>query len=991
MLLLTPLFCLTLATCHDSLGPTPRLPRGNPRALVTVEDTLVASGDTHLSQSSPNQNFGTNGEMRVGGTSRYRALVQFDSAAIRQAVGTGQLDSARVEFTIIANPDGFGSGGRQVDLHRLTRSWTELGATWNCPVDANTANSVADCPGTGWDMTNQGQAPYVTTRTARVTITNGQTGVIRLDVTPDVAAFLAGTAHQGWIFRKYNEAEYGQALVLSRTTADPPRLILAVTTNPVPPQAPDSVPAAIWAALHDPTNLTTDSLLGSAPFPRNMIMLRFVPGATLQQRQAAIDLIQGTVVGGARVFGNVEYYFVQIQHDGTTGPLRAAIAALSTLPAVATAMVEVAEITPNWLAPHDGSGWNAWATTKSLAGGQNWALERINGPLAWGCATQAPTGSVGVIDHAFTALPELTSNMDANSLPAFGQYPAEGHGTAVASILSAQGDNGIGITGVLWRSAVVLDEYAGAHSNATVAMLRRVSRVATLGVRVINLSEGLYWQKQFGRPPNPASHGDSLTVRGILGEFSTLVSDLGAAGYQPLFVIGASNDGVDAWWSGLAGLEDSFPAQALIVSAATSAGSLSSSSNRGPRVQVAAPGEGVYGLDPAGQPTSLSGTSFAAPYATGIAGLLLGIDPSLTAGDLDSLIVHGALQGTYSANGIPLVDAYESLKLAAERSGTPLCGNRVWASGPEIWASRGASKERIFTAPDTVGLLNVRHGGRRIDFVLNGVGDTAIVYQNGAWNFAPSLASPDLPNATWHSLNGMTHDGDSVVIVQSVPTATGRDVTVSLGTPFSVGRFLSSFSVPLLQPGGATGCQTETGSWDSTGTFLGYTCAWMVSTDDYQTASFTRTVPPQAGIVLVTVNRDRHTFLGMSAWLPCSGDTADSQGNLSCRTRQAQFRQASDSALIRSVPWAGGVVGPVSWGRDSRTIHWLGLAEDGGSGVMATSLTVDGLASNCTIEYFTPAAGNLLTTPDSVVANPVACAARGTGGLAPLRAASRRR
>ena len=166
MLLLTPLFCLTLATCHDTLGPTaPRGPRLPPR-LVTVEDTLVASGDTHISKSSPNQNFGSNGEMRVGGTSRYRALVQFDSAAIRQAVGAGRLDSARVEFTIIANPDGFGSGGRQVDLHRLTRSWTELGATWNCPVDANTANSVPDCPGASWDMTNTGQAPYVTTVTS---------------------------------------------------------------------------------------------------------------------------------------------------------------------------------------------------------------------------------------------------------------------------------------------------------------------------------------------------------------------------------------------------------------------------------------------------------------------------------------------------------------------------------------------------------------------------------------------------------------------------------------------------------------------------------------------------------------------------------------------------------------------------------------------------------------------------------------------------------
>jgi hypothetical protein len=121
--------------------------------VVTVTDTVLPSRDTYISKTLLNKNFGSSDTLRTGGPNRNRALLAFDSAAIAQAVGTGQLDSAWLELTIVLT-DGLGASGRTFDLHRLLSTWTELGATWNCPVDANTANDSPDCTGSSWDMTN---------------------------------------------------------------------------------------------------------------------------------------------------------------------------------------------------------------------------------------------------------------------------------------------------------------------------------------------------------------------------------------------------------------------------------------------------------------------------------------------------------------------------------------------------------------------------------------------------------------------------------------------------------------------------------------------------------------------------------------------------------------------------------------------------------------------------------------------------------------------
>jgi hypothetical protein len=106
---------------------------------------LTASQDTTVRILFPNQNFGDDTSLDIN-----RALVQFDSAALKAAVGPQDLVmAAKLELTLTSNR--LRTFSRQVGAFRLTTGWTELGATWNCPTDTNLNNDRPDCV-TDWSM-----------------------------------------------------------------------------------------------------------------------------------------------------------------------------------------------------------------------------------------------------------------------------------------------------------------------------------------------------------------------------------------------------------------------------------------------------------------------------------------------------------------------------------------------------------------------------------------------------------------------------------------------------------------------------------------------------------------------------------------------------------------------------------------------------------------------------------------------------------------------
>jgi subtilisin family serine protease len=206
-----------------------------------------------------------------------------------------------------------------------------------------------------------------------------------------------------------------------------------------------------------------------------------------------------------------------------------------------------------------------------------------------------------------------------------------GHGTHVAGIIGARGDNGAGIAGVFWNAKIMVLKVQSDSGNAMedfdiIAALRYA---AMMGARIVNCSFG----------------GDTAS----LSEYEAFEA-LRQAGV--LVVAAAGNNGVNlddpqspktypAYYARHA-YDATHPAldHIIAVAAGDQNDGLSAISNYGQAsVDLMAPGVTIYSTLPGDSYGYKTGTSMAAPHVAGIAGLLLARDPTLTYAQLKAAIL----------------------------------------------------------------------------------------------------------------------------------------------------------------------------------------------------------------------------------------------------------------------------------------------------------------------------------------------------------------
>src|SRR5678815_1493977 len=69
----------------------------------------------------------------------------------------------------------------------------------------------------------------------------------------------------------------------------------------------------------------------------------------------------------------------------------------------------------------------------------------------------------------------------------------QGHGTAVAGIIAAEGNNSLGITGVMWRASLMsLRVLDNTGTGDVAAAVEAIDYAVSHGAQVINLSWGTY-------------------------------------------------------------------------------------------------------------------------------------------------------------------------------------------------------------------------------------------------------------------------------------------------------------------------------------------------------------------------------------------------------------------------------------------------------------------------------------------------------------------
>src|ERR1041385_3781321 len=157
---------------------------------------------------------------------------------------------------------------------------------------------------------------------------------------------------------------------------------MTVEVNPVPAVAPDSEPA--W--VNDDSSYTSGG--SSRGWLKRTLVVLFKPTATQAERQAAVDKITGVVVGGYGIPGSDGSYLVRVGWNPTDVQLDSLASVLMSLPQVEGAG-RVGRGSEGGRRPNDGVGWTPadWAFQPDSSSGQNWALEEIAAPLAWGCST----------------------------------------------------------------------------------------------------------------------------------------------------------------------------------------------------------------------------------------------------------------------------------------------------------------------------------------------------------------------------------------------------------------------------------------------------------------------------------------------------------------------------------------------------------------------------------------------------------------------------
>lgn len=294
--------------------------------------------------------------------------------------------------------------------------------------------------------------------------------------------------------------------------------------------------------------------------------------------------------------------------------------------------------------------------------GQQWHHQNINSEGAWDITTGGVTATgdtivVCIIERADVTHPDNLANAwfnhaeipnndiddDANGYvddyrgwnpPGNDDNVYNGaHGTQVAGMIGAVGDNGLGVVGANWNVKMMVVNYGGVSESAVVAaytyplvMRRRYNETnGQHGAFVVSTNAS--WGINNGQPSNSPL-------------WCAMYDTLGTAGILNCGATSNSNVNVD----NVGDLPTACPSDFMISVTATNSADNRTFSGYGlTTIDVGAPGDNVRTTSQGGGYGNTSGTSFASPLTAGVIGLLYSAPCATLMSLVNSDPVEGAL------------------------------------------------------------------------------------------------------------------------------------------------------------------------------------------------------------------------------------------------------------------------------------------------------------------------------------------------------------
>lgn len=511
-------------------------------------------------------------------------------------------------------------------------------------------------------------------------------------------------------------------------------------------------------------------------------------------------------VGLRRVrVGALGTHVLELAEALSTAQAQSVATRLHTLPGVTYAEIDARakiSVIPN--DPNFSSQW-ALAEPERVAGG-------INAVGAWDITQGVADIVVAVVDTGVLPHRELSGRMlpgydfvsdvaaanDGNGRDADGSDPGDWilaseaskygetsavasswHGTHVAGIIGAAGNNGSEVAGIAWKTRIlpvrVLGKGGGYSSD---------------------IADGIIWAVGGAVPGVPTNPYPAKVVNLSLGGEGACTSTYQSAidfarSRGATVVVAAGNEASPA--------SNSRPANCLgVVSvAATSiAGAMASYSNFGPGVTLAAPGGdsdstilslGDGGSESPKYDNSLRfsmGTSMAAPIVSGVVALMLAVNPSLTPDQVQSVL-------TYTVSRFPTGTAHNCT--------TVTCGAGIVNALSAVRAVAAGSVGNALPSPQSGWWWNETEGGRGY----------AIEIRNGSL-FMAGFLYENTGRATWFVSSGImtdnTHYQGSMSPYSGGQTLTGAFKPATAGTSLGTVKlaFSSATRGSLTWPNGQT-------------------------------------------------------------------------------------------------------------------------------------------------------------------------------------------
>ena len=319
-----------------------------------------------------------------------------------------------------------------------------------------------------------------------------------------------------------------------------------------------------------------------------------------------------------------------------------------------------------------------------------WALPSINACDAWEYTKGNPNIRVAIVDegidmshqeftNSFFYEPSYDCDLDLEVNNFYGS-----HGTNVVGVISSNHNYG---------------EMAGIAPNVTIMPISYpfINRAENAPER---LASGISWAVRNGADIINCSWGGGRG--GYNNDYTALLEDAILNAIEK----GRNNKGcILVFASGNSATSTStepilypgcFTPEILVVGSHTLNNKRSYFSCYGAELDVVAPGTAIYTIDTDNYYNTVSGTSFAAPYVSGVAALVLSVNPDLTREEVVNIIEvtskkHGGYvylptdnrhNGTWNDSvGYGLVDAYAAVLAAQPKH----IQNQTYQSGKEVY------------------------------------------------------------------------------------------------------------------------------------------------------------------------------------------------------------------------------------------------------------------------------------------------------------------